>query len=259
MRIKNKLIVAANWKMNKSLDEAIAYGDWLSKQTFNVSIEVILHVPYLYLPSLRSILNNSPIQIGAQNCSNFEKGAYTGEISAAMLASSGTKYVLVGHSERRLYFNETNEIILQKIRQALKYGLHVIFCCGESMEQRTSGATESIILTQLNETLGTLSDTEANSISIAYEPIWAIGTGLTATSHQAQEVHSFIRNWLDGFFGSAIAQKTAILYGGSCNPSNANELFNVPDIDGGLIGGASLLENDFYQLIKIAEGCINHA
>jgi triosephosphate isomerase (TIM) len=258
IRTKNKLIVAANWKMNKSLEEAILYGEWFSKQLFKSNIEVILHVPYLFLPSMYSTLKNTSIHLGAQNCSNFEKGAYTGEISAAMLVSTGTRFVLIGHSERRAFFNETNEILLQKIKQALSHGLKIIFCCGESMEQRESGTTEGIILAQLNETLGKLSVTELNSISIAYEPIWAIGTGLTATSQQAQDIHLLIRNWLNHTFGPVIAAQTAILYGGSCNTSNAAELFNMPDIDGGLIGGASLAEKEFYQLIKIAESCINH-
>jgi triosephosphate isomerase len=251
LRKKRKILVAANWKMNKTLEDATAYVEWLSVQAWGKQVEVLLHVPYLYLLPLQSIIKGSAIQLGAQNCSNFEKGAYTGEVSSAMLASVGTSSVLIGHSERRALFAETDEIILQKIKYALQNKLHVIFCCGETAQQREAGYTAEIIISQLDASLGSLSAHDFDTISIAYEPIWAIGTGLTASSKQAQEVHLLIREWLERQYGATVADETKILYGGSCNPVNAAELFSMPDIDGGLIGGASLDAAEFYKLIKI--------
>jgi triosephosphate isomerase (TIM) len=254
-RIKNKLVVAGNWKMNKSWEEARDFILDLKTQP-RWRCTVIVNAPYLYLLPLAGLREEMPIHLGAQNCAAWENGAYTGEVSAAMLKSSGTDFVIIGHSERRAYFGETNDILLEKTKLALKHGLQVIFCCGETGEERTNGATESVVLDQLSSTVFRLSPEELSRIMIAYEPVWAIGTGLTASKEQAQEVHAFIRKELSGTFGAETAAQTPILYGGSCNPKNAGELFSMPDIDGGLIGGASLQVSDFQALIAIADQCI---
>lgn len=250
-----KKIVTANWKMNKTYAEAQDFVDNLTSNNtvlehLNNEKEVILATPYLYLPSLQEKIEDYPyLHISAQNCHQEAKGAYTGEISAAQLEFIGVEYVIIGHSERREYFGETDEIVLKKIKQALQHNLKVIFCCGEPLSIREREEYKSFILSQLEASIFQLSAAEMKHIVIAYEPIWAIGTGKTASSEQAQEVHAFIRTSIAQQFGTDIAQNMTILYGGSCNPQNASYLFAQEDVDGGLIGGASLNINDFEQII----------
>jgi triosephosphate isomerase len=254
-RVKHKLVVAGNWKMNKSWEDARDFMLQMKSQP-RWRCTVIVNAPYLYLLPMAGLREGMPIHLGAQNCAAYENGAYTGEVSASMLKSSGTDYVIIGHSERRSYFGETNEILLEKTKLALKHGLEVIFCCGETGEERKRDATESVVLNQLSSTVFQLSQEELSRVMIAYEPVWAIGTGLTASKEQAQEVHAFIRKELANAFNAGLADQTPILYGGSCNPKNAGELFSMPDIDGGLIGGASLQVSDFQALIAIADQCM---
>lgn len=213
--------------------------------------EVILAPPFTFLYSVSRLLpGNSRIQIGAQNCHQEEKGAYTGEISPLMLNSLGVKYVILGHSERRLYFKEDGQLLKSKLDAALKNQLSPIFCCGEQKEERESERHFAVVRSQVEESLFHLSEADFKKVVIAYEPVWAIGTGLTATANQAQEMHHFIRNEIAGKYGQGLADQTVILYGGSCNASNAKELFSNPDVDGGLIGGASLKSRDFVEIIK---------
>jgi len=246
-------IVAGNWKMNKSFQEA---DDLINEilefvKKFNEEDQsVIICPPALYLELSTDLANETELYVGAQNISQFDKGAYTGEISASMLASMGVDYTIIGHSERRKYFNETDEMLAAKVNAALKNNIAPIFCCGEILEERESGEHFDIVKGQLDETIFKLDPVEFGNIIIAYEPVWAIGTGKTATSEQAQEMHKFIRDLIAEHYNKQIANNTTILYGGSCNPSNARELYSNPDVDGGLIGGASLVANDFIEIIK---------
>ena len=211
--------------------------------------DVVIGVPFTHLTAVKNVINIEKVGLSAENCANKEKGAYTGEVSAAMVASSGANYVILGHSERREYYNETPEILKEKVDLALANGLKVIFCCGESLELREAGTYEDFIKAELKDSLFHLSAEQFANIVIAYEPIWAIGTGKTATSDQAEEVHAFIRSFLAEKYGETVANDTTILYGGSCKPSNAPELFAKPNIDGGLIGGASLKAADFMGIV----------
>ena len=197
-------------------------------------------------------MTNTGIHVGAQNFYFEEKGAYTGEVSATQLKDLGCSYALVGHSERRMIFAESNELLFKKIKAGIKAGLHIIYCCGESLEQRELGNEKTIIREQI-EVLRTLSTEELNKISIAYEPIWAIGTGVTASPSQAEEMHAFIRGVLSDLFSESISDHISILYGGSCNENNAEELFSCQNIDGGLIGGASLKQNAFLQIVEFSK------
>jgi triosephosphate isomerase len=197
-------------------------------------------------------VTNTAIHVGAQNFYFEEKGAYTGEVSATQLKDLGCSYALVGHSERRIIFAESNELLFKKIKAGIKAGLHIIYCCGESLEQRELGNEKTIIREQI-EVLRTLSTEELNKISIAYEPIWAIGTGVTASPSQAEEMHAFIRGVLVDLFSESISDHISILYGGSCNENNAEELFSCQNIDGGLIGGASLKQNAFLQIVEFSK------
>ena len=248
MRLK---IVAGNWKMNTtieqgcSLAEALIYG----AREIHSDVEVVIAPPFTHLYPIRQLIKEHKIALGAQNCAAHPQGAYTGEVSAAMLASVPCKYVILGHSERREYYGEDSSLLNKKLSQALLEGLIPIFCVGERLEERESGIHFKVIASQLKETLTTLNPTDFSKVVVAYEPVWAIGTGKTATSVQAQEVHLFIRKTLAETFGTLAAQ-TSILYGGSCKPSNAVELFAQPDIDGGLIGGASLQADDFLSIVK---------
>ena len=210
---------------------------------------MVIGVPFTHLTSVKNVINIEKVGLSAENCANKEKGAYTGEVSAAMVASTGANYVILGHSERREYYNETPEILKEKVDLALANGLKVIFCCGESLELREAGTYEDFIKAELKDSLFHLSAEQFANIVIAYEPIWAIGTGKTATSDQAEEVHAFIRSFLAEKYGEPVANDTTILYGGSCKPSNAPELFAKPNIDGGLIGGASLKAADFMGIV----------
>ena len=209
----------------------------------------VICAPFIHLTSLAK-LGGTTVRIGAQNCHQKESGAYTGEISAKMIKSVGCEYVIIGHSERRQYFAESDALLAEKTDAALKNNLVPIFCIGETLEERNNGSYFEVIKSQLTNGVFGLSAEDFSKVVLAYEPVWAIGTGLTATSDQAQEVHAFIRKEIASKYGAAIAEETTILYGGSCNPKNAAELFAQPDIDGGLIGGASLKSRDFVDIVK---------
>ncbi|MDQ1086254.1 MULTISPECIES: triose-phosphate isomerase [unclassified Siphonobacter] len=247
-----KKIVAGNWKMNKTADEAVA----LTSEVVNMiadevtsDVEVVLCVPSLYLSTLQQYATGR-VSIGAQNCHQKASGAYTGEISASMLKSVGIPYVILGHSERRQYFGETDEILAEKVNISLENGLKPIFCCGESLEQRQNEDYIAIVQTQLTNALFHLSAEQFGQIVIAYEPIWAIGTGLTASAQQAQDMHAALRSHIAGKYGQEVADNTTIQYGGSVNAANAAEIFASPDVDGGLVGGASLKSRDFVEIVK---------
>ena len=246
-----KKIVAGNWKMNMNLQEGVALAKELN-ETLNAekpNCGVIICTPFIHLASVAQILNQDVIALGAENCADKEKGAYTGEVSAEMVKSTGAQYVILGHSERRQYYNETPEILKEKVLLALKNGLKVIFCIGETLEEREAEKQNEVVKAELEGSVFNLSAEEFKNIVIAYEPIWAIGTGKTATAEQAEEIHAYIRSIVAEKYGKETAEDTTILYGGSCKASNAPELFAKPDIDGGLIGGASLKAADFKGII----------
>ncbi|MCL2726933.1 MAG: triose-phosphate isomerase [Bacteroidales bacterium] len=248
MRLK---IVAGNWKMNTTVEQGVALSQSLLEQISQVPEDVILAIapPFTHLYSVYQQIVNSRIALGAQNCAAYDKGAYTGEVSAAMLASVPCKYVIIGHSERREYYREDAPILNKKLALALQAGLIPIFCVGERLEEREAGRHFEVIASQLKEAITVLTPSDFSKVVIAYEPVWAIGTGKTATSEQAQEAHAFIRKILAESFG-VLAAQTSILYGGSCKSSNAAELFAQKDIDGGLIGGASLQADEFIAIAK---------
>jgi len=247
-------IVAGNWKMNKTAAEAQALAAEvlsLVKTEVPADVQVIMATPALYLGSVNAQIQGvSNLAVAAQNCHEKASGAYTGEISAPMLASMGIKYVILGHSERREYFAETNAQLAAKVDSALANGLTPIFCCGESLATREGADFLAFVAQQITESVFHLSAEEFGKIVIAYEPIWAIGTGLTASAAQAQEMHAYLRNHIAGKYGQTVADATSILYGGSCNAQNAEELFACADVDGGLIGGASLKAGDFITIAK---------
>lgn len=245
-------IVAGNWKMNKTLPEGIALAKEIADAISgkNLKCDIIVGVPFVHLASVSELLKGSIIQVSAENCADKASGAYTGEVSAAMVASTGATYCIIGHSERRTYYGETHEILKQKVALALENSLRPIFCIGETKDEREAGNQNAVVKAQLEGSVFNLTPDEFKQIVIAYEPVWAIGTGLTATSEQAQEMHSFIRSLINEKYGNTIANDTTILYGGSCNPTNAKELFSKPDVDGGLIGGASLKAGDFVAIIE---------
>ena len=247
-----KKIVAGNWKMNMNLQDGIALAKELNDTLTNEkpNCGVIICTPFIHLASIAQFLNQDVIGLGAENCADKEKGAYTGEVSAEMVKSTGAQYVILGHSERRGYYAETPEILKEKVLLALKNGLKVIFCIGESLEEREAGKQNEVVKAELEGSVFNLSEDEFKNIIIAYEPIWAIGTGKTATAEQAEEIHAYIRSIIADKYGNAVAEDTTILYGGSCKASNAPELFAKPDIDGGLIGGASLKAADFMGIIN---------
>lgn len=247
-----KYIVAGNWKMNNTYDEGIQ----LCKEILENGPELgenescIIGAPFIHLASLSSLINGSDYQLAAQNCHAEESGAYTGEVSADMLKSVGVEYVILGHSERREYQGEDSALLLNKVKRVLSKGMYPIFCCGEQLEEREANTHFELIKKQISEVLFTLTEEELSKITIAYEPVWAIGTGKTASSAQAEEMHAFIRSLISDKFGANAADNCTILYGGSCKPSNADELFACPNVDGGLIGGASLNSTDFIALIE---------
>jgi triosephosphate isomerase len=249
-----KKVIAANWKMNEDYFEGITlFTDVIKLMRDEVTgnQEVIVCPPFIHLYSLAELSKNYPqISIGAQNAHQSECGAYTGEISAKMIRSTGAEYVILGHSERRLYFNETDELVAKKIDTALLNNLKIICCIGETKEEREAVKQFDILEKQLTDGLFHLDKGQFKHLTIAYEPIWAIGTGITATAAQAQEIHRFIRKQVSSRYSGEIAENTTILYGGSCNSKNATELFSQEDIDGGLIGGASLKACDFVDIIK---------
>ena len=252
--MERKNIVAGNWKMNKTLDEGIQLvreiTHLVNEKVKNNDVGIILAPSFIHLQKVIENINEDKICVAGQNCSHKEEGAFTGEVSAKMLNSLNAKAVIIGHSERRAYFNENDEILKQKVDIALKNNLKVIFCCGEVLSERENHQHFEIIKNQIKNALFHLSKTEFEKIIIAYEPVWAIGTGKTASSEQAQEMHKFIRKNIMLYFDNEIAEKTTILYGGSCKPSNAKELFSKKDVDGGLIGGASLNAKDFIEIIN---------
>lgn len=249
-------IVAGNWKMNKTFEEAnILASEIMGMVSDEVKgdAKIIFCVPFPYLVTLKNVLgNNSKIALGAQNCSEHESGAYTGEVSAAMLKSINIPYVILGHSERRQYFGEDAKLLSKKVDIALKHGLTPIFCCGEPLEVRESNGHEKLVKQQVEESLFHLDATSLQKIVIAYEPVWAIGTGKTASAQQAQDMHAVIRKHLASKYGQAVADSISILYGGSVNAGNAKELFACADVDGGLVGGASLKSREFTDIIKSA-------
>ena len=246
-----KKIVAGNWKMNTTVPEGVELAKEVVKEAASLSSEVklIVGVPFTHLASVAAALEGSNVELSAQNCADEVKGAYTGEVSAKMLASLPVKYVILGHSERREYYGETNEKLVKKINLALAENIAPVYCVGEKLEEREAGKHFEVVASQIKEVLFGLTEEQMKNIVIAYEPVWAIGTGKTATSEQAQEIHAFIRETLAEKFG-ALAEEISILYGGSCKPSNAQELFAQKDIDGGLIGGASLVASDFIAIAK---------
>ena len=237
--------------MNMNLQEGIQLAKELNDclAADQPNCDVVICTPFIHLASIASFLNQDIIGLGAENCADKEKGAYTGEVSAEMVKSTGAQYVILGHSERREYYAENPEILKEKVLLALKNGLKVIFCIGESLEEREANKQNDIVKAELEGSVFNLTEEEFANIIIAYEPIWAIGTGKTATAEQAEEIHAYIRNVIAEKYGKDVAEQTSILYGGSCKPSNAKELFAKPDIDGGLIGGASLKAADFKGII----------
>jgi triosephosphate isomerase (TIM) len=248
-----KKIVAGNWKCNTNLQEGIQLAkevDALVAEKGAKDVVVVLGVPFTHITKIVETVNAGRVGVAAQNCAAEAKGAYTGEVSASMVKSTGAGYVILGHSERREYYGETSETLNKKLALALENGLTPIYCCGEALQIRQAGTQNAYVKQQLVETIFTLSAENFKKIVIAYEPIWAIGTGVTASSDQAQEMHAFLRKTIAEKFGQEIANQTSILYGGSCNAKNAKELFANPDVDGGLIGGASLKAEDFIQIIN---------
>ncbi len=251
--MRNK-VVAGNWKMNNTLKE----GQTLASEIVNMvadelsdDVKVVICAPYIHLSSVAKIIEGSDkVFLGAQNCNDHTKGAYTGEISVDMLKSVGVTYVILGHSERREYYGESNEFLAKKVDTVFAAGLTPIFCCGESLQIREKGEHFKFVTNQLTESLFHLPVESFKKIVIAYEPIWAIGTGVTASKEQAQEMHAALRAHLASKYGKEVAEGISLLYGGSCNPSNARDLFGQKDIDGGLIGGASLKSRDFVDITK---------
>ena len=248
-----KKIVAGNWKMNKDFQEAedlmFEIVDELTEKGSGET-EVVICPPSVYLEMSSDIAAENGFMIGAQNLSQWESGAYTGEISASMLHSMGISHCILGHSERRTYFGETDKVIATKVDLALKYGITPIYCCGEVLAERQAEKHFEVVKTQVSEALFHLGNEAIKEVVIAYEPVWAIGTGVTASSDQAQEMHGFIRSLLTEKYGSEVSGEISILYGGSCNAKNAAELFANPDVDGGLIGGASLKAADFVTIVN---------
>ena len=246
-----KNIVAGNWKMNTTLEEGVELANEINSRVREIkkNCDVIICVPFTHLTSVNAMLEQDAVALGAENCSEHEKGAYTGEVSASMVKSTGAQYVIIGHSERRQYFGENNKQLLAKTKLALDNGLRPIFCVGEVLEEREQGIYNDVVEGQI-EALFELPAEEFARIIIAYEPVWAIGTGKTATADQAQDMHAHIRKVISEKYGKEIADDTSILYGGSCKPENAKELFSKPDVDGGLIGGAALKADSFLGIIE---------
>ena len=244
-------MVAGNWKMNKTLQEGVALATELKTILTGAQPKcaVVIGTPFIHLATVAEIIKDSPIRLAAENCADKEKGAYTGEVSAQMVKSTGAEYCILGHSERRAYYHEDYDILREKVLLALANGLKPIFCIGEVKEERESGRQNEVVKAQLEGSVFNLSAEDFAKITLAYEPVWAIGTGLTATPQQAQDMHAYIRGLIAEKYGEQVAENTTILYGGSCNAKNAAELFANPDVDGGLIGGASLKAEDFKAIL----------
>lgn len=248
-----KKIVAGNWKMNKTYKEAETLITEIADALDDINLngnKVVLCPPSVYLEMATDVAGEANFRVGAQNVYPADSGAYTGEISPLMLKDLHVDYCITGHSERRQYFRESNEFLKDKVDSLLKHGITPIFCCGEVLNERESRQHFDVVKKQLDESLFHLFNKEFLNVIIAYEPVWAIGTGITATPAQAQEMHRYIRDLIKEKYGNIVAQETTILYGGSCNAKNAAELFAQPDVDGGLIGGASLKSDEFLQIIK---------
>jgi triosephosphate isomerase (TIM) len=245
-----KNIVAGNWKMNKTYPQAQELINEIVKNKPNNSAEVILSTPFPFLQKAVELTQGSNVKIASQNMHQAEGGAFTGEVSASMLTSIGVNTVLIGHSERRAYYNETDALLANKVDTALTHNMTVIFCFGEELKDRQSDNHFNVVEYQLRDGLFHLKNENWTNIVLAYEPVWAIGTGETASAEQAQEMHLFIRELIEKVYGSDIAQNVSILYGGSVKPDNAKEIFSKPDVDGGLIGGAALNANDFFGIIN---------
>lgn len=243
-------IVAGNWKMNTLLHEGLELAKAVEKGSVNSKNDVIIVIspPFTHLAKIQEVV--SSVKLSAQNCASEEQGAYTGEISVDMLKSTGVEYVIIGHSERRSYYLEGNDVLNKKVKLVLSRGMKPVYCCGELLEEREAGKLFDVVREQITVGLKGLSQSDMKETVIAYEPVWAIGTGVTASPAQAQEMHKFIRNLLVELYGKETAESTPILYGGSCKPSNAKELFANPDVDGGLIGGASLNADDFLKIVE---------
>lgn len=248
-----KKIVAGNWKMNMNLAEGLKFAgsiDKYFKEKPSGKTVVILCIPFIHLAGVSEILKHGKVALGAQNCAAEASGAYTGEVSAWMVKSTGAEYVIIGHSERRSYYHEDDKLLNKKALLAINSGLKVIFCCGEVLSEREADKHFLIVRRQLEEGLFSLIEEQMDKIVVAYEPVWAIGTGLTASPDQAQEMHKYIRDLVKEKYGNNCAKKLPILYGGSCKPSNAAEIFSKPDVDGGLIGGAALKKEDFTAIVE---------
>ncbi|MDE6301375.1 MAG: triose-phosphate isomerase [Muribaculaceae bacterium] len=247
-----KNIVAGNWKMNTTLPEGLKLAEEVNAAVAAAKpkCDVIICVPFTHLAPIAACIDQDVLGLGAENCADHASGAYTGEVSAPMVASTGATYVILGHSERRQYYGETSAILREKLGLALANGLTPIFCIGEVLEERENGTYNDVVKKQIEEALFDLSAEDFSKIILAYEPVWAIGTGKTATPDQAEDMHAHIRATIAAKYGNEVADNTSILYGGSCKPSNAAELFAKPDIDGGLIGGASLKCADFMGIVN---------
>ena len=246
-----KKIVAGNWKMNMNLQDGIALANEINEamKADKPNCEVVVCTPFIHLAKVADVLDQNVVALGAENCADKASGAYTGEVSAEMVKSTGAQYVILGHSERREYYAETAEVLKEKVQMALANSLKIIFCCGETLEEREANRQNEVVKAELDGSVFNLTAEEWKNIVLAYEPIWAIGTGKTATSDQAEEMLAYIRSIVAEKYGQAVADETSILYGGSCKASNAPELFSKPNIDGGLIGGASLNCADFKGII----------
>jgi triosephosphate isomerase len=247
-----KNIIAGNWKMNTTLQEGLALAKGLNETLKDkiTKCDVVIGAPFTHLASIAVAIDTNKIGVAAQNCADKEKGAFTGEVSAAMVASTGAKYVILGHSERRQYYHETAEILKTKVNLALANGLTPIFCIGEVLEEREAGKHFDVVDEQVKASLFDLSAEDFGKLVIAYEPVWAIGTGKTASADQAQEIHAHIRKTIAGKYGQEVADNCSILYGGSMNAENAKDLVAKPDVDGGLIGGASLSVEKFLPIVE---------
>ena len=253
MTSNRKFLIAGNWKMNKTSDEAVELvREIVQNLGQQMEVEVVVCPPFTALSSVAALLDGATVKLGAQNMHPAANGAFTGEISAEMIRSHFASFVILGHSERRSLFGETDGFINEKVHAAIKNQLKPILCVGETLEERDGGKTLSVIEGQLEGGLKGVETDATSGMVIAYEPVWAIGTGKVASPEQAQEVHAFVRGWLAGRFSKPVSQKTRILYGGSMKPSNADELLGQEDIDGGLIGGAALEVNSFVQLVRAA-------
>jgi triosephosphate isomerase (TIM) len=249
--MKRQQIVAGNWKMNMNFQEGRDLASEIINSIGPSEVLTLLCPPFVHLNHISMLTNGiSNLEIGAQNCHQSDSGAYTGEVSASMIKSVGASFVIIGHSERREYFNEDNALLAEKINTALKNDLRPIFCCGEKLDVREAGNHEELVKAQVEQGLFHLDAEAFSKVVIAYEPVWAIGTGKTASPQQAQEMHHFIRGLVAKKYGESVASSTSILYGGSCKPDNAEEIFSQPDVDGGLIGGASLKAADFIAIVK---------